>query len=80
MPTLHVRNIPENLHERIKTLAATESHSLSAEVIALLDKAVTDKEMRLGQEKVLSAIRRRRFAPPAGSPESLDLLREDRNR
>ena len=80
MATLHVRNIPEKLYKRIQSLATTESRSLSAEVVALLDTAVVDKEIRQGQEKVLSAIKRRRFTPPKDAPSSLDMLRGDRSR
>ncbi len=80
MATLHVRNIPEKLYKRIQSLATTESRSLSAEVVALLDTAIVDKEIRLGQKKVFSTINRRRFNPPKGAPSSLDMLRQDRSR
>jgi len=80
MATLHVRNIPPALHQRIRKLAVAESISLSAEVVALLDGAVRDQEMRRGQRRLLTEIRRRRFKPPEGAPGTLELLREDRNR
>ena len=80
MAALHVRNIPPALHQRIRKLAAAESVSLSAEVGALLDGAVRDREMRKGQKRLLAEIRRRRFKAPAGVPDTLSLLRGDRAR
>ena len=78
MPILHVRNVPQSLYDRIRELAAGENHSISAEVITLLELALQDRERRLHQRKVLSAIKRRRFSPGSGTPESTDLLDEDR--
>ena len=37
MAILHVRNVPDDLYERLKKRAAAERRSLSAEVIALLE-------------------------------------------
>jgi plasmid stability protein len=39
MPTLHVRNVPEPLYERIRACAESEKMSISAEVINLLERA-----------------------------------------
>jgi len=80
MPTLHVRNIPDALHARIRQLAETEHCSLSAEVITLLEHAVTDRENRLRQGQVLDRIRTRRAKTGMKSPSTLDMLREDRKR
>lgn len=80
MPILHVRNVPEELHARIKKLAETDNISLSAEVVTLLDSAVQDRKARARQGRLLASIRRRRFVPPRGAPSSTELLREDRAR
>ncbi len=80
MSTIHVRSVPEELYERIQKLAASKNHSLSAEVILLLDRAVEAEESRKQQAQLLSNIRRRRFSPPAGTTDSLKLLHEDRSR
>jgi plasmid stability protein len=80
MPTLHVRNIPDTLHSRIRQLAKTERCSLSLEVITLLDHAVTERENRLRQRQVLNRIRLRRSKPGKNTPSTLDMLREDRGR
>jgi antitoxin FitA len=78
MPTLHVRNIPDALYERLRQRAQEENRSLSAEVVMLLDHALEEAEGR--QSQLLDRIRRRRFFNPAkaGAPDSTTLLREDR--
>jgi plasmid stability protein len=80
MPTLHVRNVPEELYQQVRLQAATKNRSLSAEVIVLLQRALIESERN--QSEVLAGIRRRRFFRPAeaGAPDSLTLLREDRER
>lgn len=80
MATLHVRNIPDNLHQRIRSLAEEADRSISAEVIDLLNQAVSEAEMRKNQSSILARIRRNRFRPKKGVPLSQDLLREDRDR
>lgn len=80
MPILHVRNVPEELYDRIKQQAAESNRSISAEVITLLQRAISD--FNRSQEEILDQIRRRRFFRPSetGAPDSLSLLREDRAR
>jgi plasmid stability protein len=80
MATLHVRSVPEDLYERIQRLAQSRSRSLSAEVITLLYQALEVEENRKRQGKLLADVRRRRFTPPSGTPDSVELLREDRRR
>ncbi len=80
MPTLHVRNVPDELYERLREQANARNRSISAEVIMLLDRALTDTEP--SQAELLDGIRRRRFFRPAqnGAPDSTALLRQDRAR
>ncbi len=80
MPTLHVRNVPETLYERLRMQAQKQNRSLSAEVLILLDRALD--ETADTQSEVLARIRRRRFFDPAaaGAPDSTTLLRQDRGR
>jgi antitoxin FitA len=80
MPTLHVRNVPDDLYARLRQRAAAQNRSLSAEVISLLDAALEGSTA--AQAAVLERIRRRRFFEPAAAdaPESTSLLREDRER
>ncbi len=80
MPTLHVRNVPEDLYEHIRQQAQAQNRSISAEVITLLQRALKDGGRPQGE--VLDSIRRRRFFRPdeAGAPDSTTLLRQDRGR
>lgn len=80
MPTLHVRNVPEDLYERIRQQSQAKNRSISAEVITLLQRAL--EERARSQDEVLKGIRRRRFFRPeeAGAPDSTELLRQDRGR
>lgn len=82
MPTLHVRDVPEEMYERIRRLALARNRSLGAEVVTLLDKALAQEEIRQSQAKLLTGIRRRRQKKPPNPkvPDSLVLLREDRAR
>ena len=80
MNTLHVRSVPDNLYQRLQQLARSRNRSLSAQVITLLARAVEEEERQREQAGLLDSIRRRRFKPPTDAPDSLDLLREDRNR
>jgi plasmid stability protein len=81
MATLHVRNVPDELYERIRRRAARENRSLSAEVVALLDRA-TQRDPET-ESPLFERIRRRRqrIQEEIGRfPSSVDLLREDRAR
>lgn len=80
MATLHVRNIPDDLYARLQEIAASEKISLSAEVARLLEQALEEEQVRMSSRNVLAEMRRRRFTPPRNAPESIMLLREDRNR
>ena len=80
MATLHVRSVPDELYVRLQELAVVRQRSLSAQVITLLEQALSNEERQQQQAKLLAGIRRRRFVPPAGSPDSVALLREDRGR
>lgn len=80
MPTLHVRNVPETLYDRLRQRAQERNRSISAEVVMLLDFALEESDDT--QTEILDNIRRRRFFNPAtaGAPDSTTLLREDRER
>ncbi|MFO7696058.1 MAG: Arc family DNA-binding protein [Anaerolineae bacterium] len=79
MSTLHVRNVPEALYERLRQRAAEQRRSLSAEVVILLSQALSQEQ---SASATLEEIRRgRAYSPSAvGAPDSTRLLREDRER
>lgn len=80
MATLHVRNVPDDLYERIRHRAAIERRSLSAEVVTILEQVVGQRpEARLVLDRIVR--RRRQLKRTAGQfPSSVELLREDRSR
>ena len=80
MATLHVRNFPDDLYERIRRRAREQNRSISAEVVSMLLRAA--EESSPAQAELLAAIRRRRFFRPdsVGAPDSATLIREDRER
>ena len=78
MAILHVRGIPDDLVEQVKDMARAEKRSLSAEVTVLLRQAVSRPERR--QADVLAEIRSLRFRPAPQTPDTTELLREDRDR
>jgi plasmid stability protein len=80
MATLHVRGVPDELYERVRSLARSNDRSLSAQVITLLHEGLRHEEARAKQGEILGEIWRRRFRPPPGVPDSAALLREDRSR
>lgn len=80
MPTLHVRGVPDEIYEGLQTMAQHHQRSLSAQVVTMLGQALQAEAQRQQQARLLGSIRRRRFEPGRGAPDSLDLLREDRTR
>lgn len=80
MPILHVRDVSEELYDRIRQQAQLQNRSISGEVITLLQRALSDTERSQGE--VLNSIRHRRFFRPTetGAPDSTTLLAEDRAR
>ena len=46
MPSITIRDIPDELFERVKELAKEDRRSINAEVIDVLDKAVQHRNLR----------------------------------
>lgn len=88
MATLHIRNVPDDLYARLQQLASSQNRSISAQLIILLESALTPETQQSQSEKpksiteILVQSRRRRRVNPAdfGLPDSTTLIREDRDR
>lgn len=80
MSTLHVRNVPETLHERLRALARTDGRSLNAQVLTLLGRSVRESPSVPGVVEILAQARRIRGYKSARrrGPSSLTLLGEGR--
>ncbi|NQT51129.1 Arc family DNA-binding protein [bacterium] len=80
MGTLHVRNVPKRVHDRLRKMAKEQRRSLTAEVIAILERATANEALRARRARILDEIRRERFTPPPGTPTAEEMIREDRER
>jgi hypothetical protein len=84
MSVLHLEHVPEDLYQRLESLAAADRLPLAEEAVRLLQEAVARKQAGSGparsQREILDEIVRGRYAPATGTPDSAELLREDRSR
>lgn len=88
MPTLYVRNIPDDLYQRLQDLAASQHRSISAQVITMIEKALLTEAQQANSgttkpiTEILAQSRHRRRVNPTdfGLPDSTTLIREDRDR
>ena len=79
MATLHVRNVPDDLYERLRLRAAARHRSLSAEIIELLEGVLGPRDRAAKMNEVLARIRARSEGqPPVPEGYAADLIREDR--
>jgi plasmid stability protein len=82
MPVLHVEELPADLYEHIRRRAAAQNREFAAEVIFLLERALATEEeqAKAAHAAALADLRGRRWTPPPEAPDSVSLLREDRDR
>lgn len=82
MASLHIRNVPDKLYQRIRKLAQEENRSITAEVIRLLSQGVQARKTRKGAAEIIARICRRAQTVelPCGWTDSATLVREDRSR
>jgi plasmid stability protein len=73
----HLRNIPDELYERLRQRAGREGRSINAEILSILERELTrpdlDEFMRRLDEL------RSRWTIPAGSPRPEGQIRADRD-
>jgi plasmid stability protein len=81
MPVLHVEEVPADLYDRLRRRAAARNRELTTEVLDLLERALaSEEEARATHAAALADLRAQRWSPPPGTPDSVALLREDRDR
>ena len=81
MATLHVRNIPESLHDSLRRTAGKERRTLGAQIITLLEEALLLRRTgRRTSTEIVEELRRERekIRLPRSWPGSLALLHEGR--
>jgi len=83
MPTLYLRDVPEDLLEKLRALAAAERRSTAQEAVRLLERALAEAP---GPDRRFQAVLRRLRRQHGGArrarrrPSTEDLVREDRDR
>jgi hypothetical protein len=79
MPTLYVREIPEDVYQSAQRIAHEQGRSLSAYVITVLEQAIEDEQVRRRSSQALARIRRRRRPLPPDAPDSVEIIRRMRD-
>ncbi len=72
---LSIKNVPEELAERLRARAARSHRSLQGELMAVLEAAVTP-DRRLTAHEVLARVRRMELETGA---EATEMIRSDRD-
>ena len=80
MPTLQVRDLPEDVYTRLNYLAEKEHRSLAQETIALLEEGITTKMRSRERRKKLLEIENPLGIDGNKLLDPIDLIREDRER
>lgn len=80
MPTLHVRNVPEELYDGLKSVAASKNISIGAEVVSMIERALDLETQNAKRKALVQRIVRRRVRLPKGAPSPEAILRRDRDR
>jgi len=80
MPILNLQDVPVDIYQRLQRLAAAHQRTLEGEALALLQEQLRTEPAKVSQAELLADLKRLTFVPPAGTSDSVDLLREDRER
>lgn len=80
MPVLHLSDVPADVYQRLQQMASAHNRTVEAEALNLLRSGVHNGLSDRPQAELLAELRRRSFTPPPGTPDSVELLREDRDR
>ena len=80
VPDLQLRDIPAELYRRLQHLGTAHRRTPEAEALAILQAHLIMAADQVSQAELLAALKHGSFLPPPGTPESVELLREDRAR
>ena len=77
MATLHLRNVPTKIYERLRRRAKQNGRSMNAEAVALLEDAV-EREDRTGS--ITAELRQlaNTINLPPDAPRAEEIIRQDR--
>jgi hypothetical protein len=81
MPLLQVRDIPNDLYDRLSRVAEEDNRSIPQETVVLLKKALGYSEERIARRKrILAEINAFHIKNVDKFPDPAMLVREDRDR
>ena len=81
MPSLQVREIPEDLYDEISRVARLDNRSIAQETIVLLKSALKFSDTRINRRRaVLKEIESLNIDSSDELPDPVDLIRRDRAR
>ncbi len=80
MPTLQVRDLPEDLYVKLSRLAAQEHRSLAQQTIKLIEEGLKAHQNRKFQRRALLQEIEQRNYPDTSEIDTVQLVREDRER
>ena len=82
MPTLQIRNMPQELYDNLKDSALTSKRSLTQEAIDLLEKALALKgndSYQCKRKKLVEEISKMRKLSESEANLAIEWIRQDRN-
>jgi len=78
--SLHIRNVPDGVVERVKRTAVQNRRSINSEIVSMLELHYASDDSAT-QLAIIDRIRRRTAGyPPSDPKETLEMIREDRER
>jgi plasmid stability protein len=82
MATLYVRNVPDTLYRQLQKRAESHHVSINDEVLAVLDETIGPDLLREQRREALAKLTEIRHSihQPADAEDSLDIIREARER
>ena len=80
MPTLQVRDLPEDIYVKLSMVAAEENRSIAQQTIVLLRESLgLHKNGKLRRQALLAQLPARKY-PDTSEVDAVQLIREDRSR
>jgi hypothetical protein len=81
MPLLQVRDMPEDLYEKLATVAKAENRSIAQETIVLLRTALDHTMERIARRRgILEELGNLHLTNTESFPNPAELIKEDRDR
>ena len=77
MPTITIKNIPEDLYERLKEAARAHRRSINSEVIVCIEKAVRSRRRTVDDILARAAILREKTAEYKITDDEIDQAKTD---